>query len=352
MERLGRMARPAGRRAPPALRSSRCATGSSRGGSSTPAHRGRARRSPPPARPAHASSLCSGSRWAAPSRCCHQRVPMGSVPRVRLSSALSGARRDAARGRRFAVLHGSLDRRVARHPGRQPSLFAAPIRAGDARGIDIDRTGSGARSTRRLRAPWRDACRSSRAGRWAALVGGSWRGFARRAVQGIGAGVGDRAGALPVRLVGEVPPGACVVAANHESVLDPPLLALTAQRPLRFLAKEELWRYRAGAWLMDSLGAVPVARGRGGHVAVDRAVELLGAGEPVAIFPQGSVAVAWTRGAARLALGTGVPLVPVRSSAPRKRSRAVASACPRSGSWSASRFPSSTRRRRSPPRES
>jgi 1-acyl-sn-glycerol-3-phosphate acyltransferase len=44
-----------------------------------------------------------------------------------------------------------------------------------------------------------------------------------------------------------------------------------------------------------------------------RAEELLRAGESVAIFPQGTVrGGAWTRGAARLALATGCPLVPVR----------------------------------------
>ena len=46
-----------------------------------------------------------------------------------------------------------------------------------------------------------------------------------------------------VEIVGRVPPGAVVVAANHESVLDPPLLALTAEQPLHFLAKVELWRW-------------------------------------------------------------------------------------------------------------
>ncbi len=116
-----------------------------------------------------------------------------------------------------------------------------------------------------------------------------------------------------IEIVGRIPPRACVVAANHESVLDTPLLALASKRPLRFLAKEELWRYRPGAWLVDALGAVPVARGREGYVAIDRAEELIRAGELVAIFPQGTVkGGAWTRGAARLALATGVPLVPVR----------------------------------------
>ncbi len=96
-------------------------------------------------------------------------------------------------------------------------------------------------------------------------------------------------------------------------MLDPPLLALVAEQPLRFLAKEELWRRRPLAWLMDALGGIPVARGRAGHLAIDRARDLLHAGGSVALFPQGTVrGGAWTRGAARLSLATGTPLVPVR----------------------------------------
>ncbi len=116
-----------------------------------------------------------------------------------------------------------------------------------------------------------------------------------------------------IEIVGAVPAGPVIVAANHESVLDPPLLALTARQPLHFLAKVELWRYRPGAWLMDALGAIPIRRDRRDLLSVDRAEELLRLGESVAIFPQGTVAGgAWTRGAARLALATGAPLVPVR----------------------------------------
>ena len=116
-----------------------------------------------------------------------------------------------------------------------------------------------------------------------------------------------------IEITGEIPPGPCIVAANHDSVLDPPLLGLVTRRQLRFLAKEELWNNRPSAWLMDALGAVPVARGREGYIAIDKAEELIRAGELVAIFPEGSVkGVIWTRGAARLALATGVPLVPVR----------------------------------------
>jgi 1-acyl-sn-glycerol-3-phosphate acyltransferase len=116
-----------------------------------------------------------------------------------------------------------------------------------------------------------------------------------------------------IEISGRIPPGPCIVAANHESVLDPPLLALVTRRQLRFLAKEELWNNRPSAWLMETLGAVPVARGREGYLAIDRAEQLIREGEAVAIFPEGSVrGVIWTRGAARLALATGVPIVPAR----------------------------------------
>lgn len=116
-----------------------------------------------------------------------------------------------------------------------------------------------------------------------------------------------------IEIAGRLPPGACVVAANHESLLDPPLLALVTRRPLHFLAKAELWRYRPGAWVMDALGGIPIRRDRRDLLSVGRAEELLRVGESVAIFPQGTVAGgAWSRGAARLALTTGVPIVPVR----------------------------------------
>ena len=116
-----------------------------------------------------------------------------------------------------------------------------------------------------------------------------------------------------VEIVGSIPPGPVIVAANHESFLDPPLLALAAHYPLHFLAKVELWRYRPGAWLMDALGGIPIRRDRRDLLSVGRAEELLRAGESVAIFPQGTIQGGpWTRGAARLALATGAPLVPVR----------------------------------------
>ena len=122
-----------------------------------------------------------------------------------------------------------------------------------------------------------------------------------------------------VEIVGRVPPGPCIVAANHESFLDPPILGLAARQPLHYLAKVGLWRYRFSAWLMDSLGGIPIRRDRRDLIALAAAEERLRAGLTVAIFPQGGInGGEWTRGAARLALATGAPLVPSRFRCPRR----------------------------------
>ena len=116
-----------------------------------------------------------------------------------------------------------------------------------------------------------------------------------------------------IELVGRIPAGPCVVVANHESVLDPPLVSLVADQPVRFLAKEELWEIRSLGTLISALGTIPVARGRDGHAALDRSAELIRKGWTIVIFPEGTVSGGpWNRGAARLAIETGVPIVPVR----------------------------------------
>src|SRR5215210_6431432 len=109
--------------------------------------------------------------------------------------------------------------------------------------------------------------------------------------------------------------GGYLLAANHESSIDPVLVALATERPVRFIARAELWQPGLRR-LLDALGAIPVRRGQGDHTALQRARRLLEAGELVAIFPQGTVLRfrnrRFRRGAARVALTTGAPLVPVR----------------------------------------
>jgi 1-acyl-sn-glycerol-3-phosphate acyltransferase len=108
--------------------------------------------------------------------------------------------------------------------------------------------------------------------------------------------------------------GPAIIASNHDSFLDGIVLGAAISRELRFLAKAELWRFRLLAWMLDGLGAIPVARCRYDYLALTRVQQALDAGQAVAIFPQGAVRGdrIWHRGAALMALVTGAPLVPVR----------------------------------------
>ena len=109
--------------------------------------------------------------------------------------------------------------------------------------------------------------------------------------------------------------GGCIIASNHESLTDPFILGIATTREIHFMAKSELFANRAMAATFRSLGAFPVERGGGDRAAIGEAAELLRRGEVLGIFPQGThkqhLERRWHRGAARLALVTGAPIVPV-----------------------------------------
>ena len=99
-------------------------------------------------------------------------------------------------------------------------------------------------------------------------------------------------------------------------MFDPWLLALATPRPVRYMAKAELWRIPLVGRALDAFGTFPVERGTGDGTAMSRAASLLHEGEVIGIFPQGTSKQLpnrpFHRGAARLALATGAPIVPVR----------------------------------------
>jgi 1-acyl-sn-glycerol-3-phosphate acyltransferase len=111
-----------------------------------------------------------------------------------------------------------------------------------------------------------------------------------------------------------------VLCANHNSNFDPwPLgLALWPKQQLRFMAKSELFNpLLKGA--MNATGAFPVRRGEGDMDAMKTAMRLAKSGEIIAMFPEGTRPGKGLRkkfdarphtGAARIALGAKVPLVP------------------------------------------
>ena len=109
--------------------------------------------------------------------------------------------------------------------------------------------------------------------------------------------------------------GPVILVANHESMIDPWLLGLATPRPIRYMAKAELWNYPLLRTMMRWFGTFPVERGAGDRAAVGHAAALLADDEALGMFPQGTCLPyrrrPWLRGAARLALSTGTTIVPV-----------------------------------------
>lgn len=121
---------------------------------------------------------------------------------------------------------------------------------------------------------------------------------------------------LEVEGAGHIPAGGPgIIASNHESLLDPFVLAAVTPRKIRFMAKAELFAWPVLKQAMHGFGTFPVERGRSDARAIGLAGDLLARGELLGIFPQGTCLPfrerPFRRGAARLALATGAPLVPV-----------------------------------------
>ena len=84
--------------------------------------------------------------------------------------------------------------------------------------------------------------------------------------------------------------GAYIVACNHICDADPVILAASVKnrRQIRFMAKKELFKVPLLAQLVKALGAFPVDRGGADVGALKYSLKLLGNGEVVGIFPQGT----------------------------------------------------------------
>jgi 1-acyl-sn-glycerol-3-phosphate acyltransferase len=118
--------------------------------------------------------------------------------------------------------------------------------------------------------------------------------------------------------------GAAIIAPNHKSFWDAFFIAAVVRRNIRFMGKAELFAGRRGRLLL-ALGGFPVQRGASDSEAIETARAVLRNGDVLALFPEGTrvrdpeALGTPRRGAARLALETGAPLIPTAITGTERR---------------------------------
>lgn len=121
----------------------------------------------------------------------------------------------------------------------------------------------------------------------------------------------------------KIPPtGGCVLAVNHISQIDPLTLAhfvYNHGRLVRYLTKDSLWKIAPLRPILDNARQIPVRRLSTGAVqAFDAAVAAVHEGACIGVYPEGSITrdpdgwpMRGKTGAARIALATGCPVIPI-----------------------------------------
>ena len=116
--------------------------------------------------------------------------------------------------------------------------------------------------------------------------------------------------------------GPAVLAFNHVSMLDGPVLAIETARRLkretRYLVAAEMFHKRVIGWALRRYDQIPIRRGEGDVAALDEAIDTVRAGALAAIAPEGRIHEEPDQGlqrvrsgVARIALPTGAPVIPV-----------------------------------------
>lgn len=114
------------------------------------------------------------------------------------------------------------------------------------------------------------------------------------------------------------PAGGFLLAANHASFLDPPLIGCQISRQIAYFARKTLWKGGFASWWLDSVGTIPVDRDGGQDVsAIKRVLKAIKDERGLILFPEGTRTLDGRLQPAKPGVGfiacrTQVPVVPVR----------------------------------------
>ncbi len=109
-----------------------------------------------------------------------------------------------------------------------------------------------------------------------------------------------------------------ILASNHASHLDPPIVGVFLTRQVSFFARKSLWKKGFASWWLDAVGTIPVDRDGGADVtAIKRVIQTLQAGKVIILFPEGTRSPNGQLqppkgGVGMIACKTRMPVVPAR----------------------------------------
>jgi 1-acyl-sn-glycerol-3-phosphate acyltransferase len=106
--------------------------------------------------------------------------------------------------------------------------------------------------------------------------------------------------------------GPVILAANHASFLDPPLVGAGLTRDIHYLARRTLFRFPLVGWLLRQWNSVPVDRDGGGGAGLKAILDRLHSGSAIILFPEGTR----TRDGQLQPARSGIGLVVIKSTAP------------------------------------
>lgn len=111
--------------------------------------------------------------------------------------------------------------------------------------------------------------------------------------------------------------GPAILASNHTSFLDPPLVGAATDREINYMARETLFRFPVVGSILRNVNAVPVDREGGGAAGLRAILDRLLAGGAIILFPEGTRSPDGELQTAKSGIGLTViksnaPVIPVR----------------------------------------
>ena len=106
--------------------------------------------------------------------------------------------------------------------------------------------------------------------------------------------------------------GPAILASNHESFLDPPLVGSGVKRDINYLARKSLFEKPVVGWILRKVNAVPVDRDGGGAAGLKAIMDRLRDGGAIILFPEGTR----TRDGKFQPARSGIGLTVIKSEAP------------------------------------